>query len=111
VASQQVAVNVELERIGKQPKQRPTRIALTNEKIQSPGINWSKKRLGHIHSMAKCSKRERKSVEWEVNRLTASPARFVGTVRAPDEDTAREIAIEQYQIRPQQQRSLQIRRA
>jgi 1,2-phenylacetyl-CoA epoxidase PaaB subunit len=56
-------------------------------------------------------KHERKSVEWEVIRLTASPARFVGTVRAPDEETAREIAIEQFQIRPQQERSLLIRRA
>jgi 1,2-phenylacetyl-CoA epoxidase PaaB subunit len=56
-------------------------------------------------------KHERKSVKWEVIRLTASPARFVGTVRAPDEETAREIAIEQFQIRPQQERSLLIRRA
>ena len=49
--------------------------------------------------------------EWEVIRLTASPARFIGTVNAPDEETAREIAIEQYQIRPQQQRSLLVRKA
>jgi 1,2-phenylacetyl-CoA epoxidase PaaB subunit len=60
--------------------------------------------------MAKRSKRKRQSVEWEVIRLTTSPARFIGTVRAPDEETAREIAIEQYQIRPQQQRSLLIRK-
>jgi 1,2-phenylacetyl-CoA epoxidase PaaB subunit len=45
-----------------------------------------------------------------VIRLAASPARFIGTVRAPDEETARELAIEQYQIRPQQQRSLLVRR-
>jgi hypothetical protein len=30
-------------------------------------------------------------------------AKFIGYVRAPDEETAREIAIEQFQIRPEQQ--------
>jgi 1,2-phenylacetyl-CoA epoxidase PaaB subunit len=63
-----------------------------------------------IYTMAK-RKRERKSVDWEVIRLTASPARFVGTVRAPDEETAREIAIEQFQIKSRQEQSLLIRRA
>jgi 1,2-phenylacetyl-CoA epoxidase PaaB subunit len=60
--------------------------------------------------MAKRSERKCQSVEWEVIRLTASTARFVGTVRAPDEEKARELAIEQYQIQPQQQRSLLIRK-
>jgi hypothetical protein len=54
-------------------------------------------------------KRERE-FEWEVIRLQASPAEFIGYVRAPDEETAREIAIEQFQIGPQQQRSLLIRK-
>jgi hypothetical protein len=42
-------------------------------------------------------KRERQSVEWEVIRLQASPAKFIGYVRARDEETAREVAIERYQ--------------
>jgi hypothetical protein len=49
--------------------------------------------------------------EWEIVRLQASPAKFIGYVRAPDEETAREIAIEQFQIRPKQHRPLLIRRA
>ena len=54
--------------------------------------------------------KRKREVEWEVIRLQASPAKFIGYVRAPDQETAREIAIEQFQIRPQQQRSLVIRR-
>jgi hypothetical protein len=42
----------------------------------------------HISDMVK------REFEWEVIRLTASPARFIGHVRAPDEETARGIAIE-----------------
>jgi hypothetical protein len=54
--------------------------------------------------------KRKREFEWEVIRLQASPAKFVGYVRGPDEETAREIAIEQFQIRPQQRRSLLIRR-
>jgi 1,2-phenylacetyl-CoA epoxidase PaaB subunit len=54
--------------------------------------------------------KRKREFEWEVICLQASPAKFIGTVRAPDEETAREIAIEQFQIRPQQQRSLLIRK-
>ena len=60
--------------------------------------------------MPKRSKRKRQLVEWEVIRLTASPAKFIGTVCAPDEETAHELAIEQYQIRPNEQYSLLLRR-
>jgi hypothetical protein len=60
----------------------------------------------HINGMAK----RKRQYEWEVIRLTASPARFIGTVSAPDEETARQIAIEQFQIQPQRQRSLLIRK-
>jgi hypothetical protein len=54
--------------------------------------------------------KRKRDFEWEVIRLQASPAKFIGYVRAPDEETAREIAIERFQIRPPQQRSLLIRR-
>jgi 1,2-phenylacetyl-CoA epoxidase PaaB subunit len=54
--------------------------------------------------------RRKREFEWEAIRLQASPAKFIGYVRAPDEETAREMAIEQFQIRPQQQRSLLIRK-
>jgi hypothetical protein len=60
----------------------------------------------HISDMAK----RKREYEWEVIRLTASPAKFVGYVRAPDEEAAHEIAIEQFQIGLQQQRSLLIRK-
>jgi hypothetical protein len=54
--------------------------------------------------------RQRKPIEWDVIRLTASPAKFIGRVHAPDEETARAKAIELYQIPPQHQRSLLFRR-
>lgn len=60
-----------------------------------------------IYGMAK----RKREFEWQVIRLQASPAKFIGYVRAPDEEIARELAIEQYQIRRQRQRSLLIRRA
>lgn len=55
--------------------------------------------------------KRKREFEWQVIRLQASPAKFIGYVRAPDEEIARELAIEQYQIRRQRQRSLLIRRA
>ena len=42
---------------------------------------------GHIWPMAKHVRKRERDYDF---RLTASPARFVGTVRAPDEETARD---------------------
>jgi hypothetical protein len=42
-----------------------------------------------VFAQSGMTKRERE-YDWEAIRLTASPARFVGTVAAPDEETARE---------------------
>jgi hypothetical protein len=70
--------------------------------------------MGHseTHQNARISAmpKRKREYEWEMISLQASPAKFIGYVRAPDEETAREIAIEQFQIRPQQQRSLLIRK-
>jgi len=43
---------------------------------------------------------------WEIRRLTASPAAFVGLVEAPDEAGAAKAAIKQFDVRPQDQRRL-----
>jgi hypothetical protein len=41
-----------------------------------------------------------KSTAWEVIRLNASPAAFIGLADAPDKRTALKLAIEQFNIRP-----------
>jgi 1,2-phenylacetyl-CoA epoxidase PaaB subunit len=48
---------------------------------------------------------------WEVRRLKASPAVFVGIVYAPDEKSARKAAIKQFKFNAGQVRSLLIRKA
>jgi len=50
-------------------------------------------------------KRTRKSeprrvATWQISRLKASPAAFVGLVDAPDAASAKERAIKQFNIRP-----------
>jgi hypothetical protein len=55
-------------------------------------------------------KRKRERVtEWEVIRLKATPAAFVGLVRAPDEATALKTAIKLFGIRPEDQSRLIVR--
>ena len=55
--------------------------------------------------MRKVSKMKKKRT-WEIRRLTASPAAFVGLVDAPDEAKAKELAIKQFAIRPEDQKRL-----
>jgi hypothetical protein len=43
------------------------------------------------------SERKKKLLQWDVIRL---PATFLGRVEAPDEQTARKLAIEQFDLRP-----------
>jgi hypothetical protein len=43
---------------------------------------------------------------WEIRRLKATPAAFVGLVDAPNEGSAIKAAIKQFAIRPQDQKSL-----
>jgi 1,2-phenylacetyl-CoA epoxidase PaaB subunit len=52
---------------------------------------------------------KKKLQTWEVIRLKASPAAFVGVVEAPDEQTALKLAIEQFKVRPADQRRLIVR--
>jgi hypothetical protein len=59
----------------------------------------------YISRMAK-GKRE---TEWEVIRLKATPAAFVGLDQAPDKATALKAAIERFNIRREDQSRLLIR--
>lgn len=44
--------------------------------------------------------RKRIEYRWEILRLKASPAAFLGTVRAPDAESAIKRAIEEFQVEP-----------
>ena len=57
----------------------------------------------HISGMAK----RKRETEWEVIRLKATPAAFVGLVHAPDKATALRTAIKQFDIRREDQSRLQ----
>jgi hypothetical protein len=50
--------------------------------------------------------KKKKERTWEIRRLTASPAAFVGLVDAPDEAKAKERVIKQFAIRPEDQKRL-----
>jgi 1,2-phenylacetyl-CoA epoxidase PaaB subunit len=52
----------------------------------------------------------KKPIQWEVYRLKGSPASFVGIVYAPDEKAALKAAIREFEITPEQQDRLLIRR-
>jgi hypothetical protein len=47
---------------------------------------------------------------WRILRIKATPARAIGTVEAPDAETAIRKAIEEYQIPEQQRNRLAARR-
>jgi len=49
-------------------------------------------------------------VAWNITRLTATPAKFIGRVYAPDEATAIARAIEQFEIPEAQRLKLAARR-
>ena len=55
-------------------------------------------------------KSKRQQLQWEIRRLKASPAVFVGLVDAPDEAKAKELAIKQFDIRKEDQDRLLVRR-
>ncbi len=52
--------------------------------------------------------RKKKQYTWEIHRVTATPAAFIGLVEAPDEKSALETAIKdkKLQIRPEDQKRL-----
>jgi hypothetical protein len=52
------------------------------------------------------SKSTRKQPLWQIVRLKATPARFIGLVDAPDETSAIKAAIEQFKIPPADQERL-----
>jgi hypothetical protein len=52
----------------------------------------------------------KREYQWQVIRLKPSPAVFVGIVDAPDEASAKNLAIEQFDIRPEDRDRLLIRR-
>jgi gamma-glutamylcysteine synthetase len=61
--------------------------------------------------MLRVRKVRKKQARWEVIRLKASPAVFVGLVDAPDEATAKKTAIKQFKIKQEHQKALLVRRA
>ena len=52
------------------------------------------------------AKPKKRTPTWEIRRIKATPAAFVGLVYAPDRASAVKAAIKQYGIRPQDQKSL-----
>jgi 1,2-phenylacetyl-CoA epoxidase PaaB subunit len=54
---------------------------------------------------------KKREYRWEVVRLKASPAAFLGSVYAPDEEAALEKAIEEFEVPPHLQDRLLARRA
>jgi len=69
----------------------------------------SNRRRRYFNLMPK-SKRPRQQL-WEVIRLTASPAKFIGSVYAADEGAALKQAIAEFHIRREDQKRLLVRRA
>jgi hypothetical protein len=56
--------------------------------------------------LSKPKKKRSPVPRWEIRRLKATPAAFIGLVDAPDESSAVKTAIKQFDIRPQDQKSL-----
>jgi hypothetical protein len=52
------------------------------------------------------AKRKSKLPRWQIVRLKATPARFIGLVDAQDEESAIKVAIEQFEIPPGDQERL-----
>jgi hypothetical protein len=53
------------------------------------------------------SERQRRRVAtWQISRLRGTPAAFVGLIDAPDEAMAKERAIQQFAIRPEDRKRL-----
>jgi hypothetical protein len=52
------------------------------------------------------SQRERRVATWEISRLRGTPAAFIGLIDAPDEVSAKELAIKQFDVRPEDQKRL-----
>ena len=50
--------------------------------------------------------KKKRTPTWEIRRIKATPAAFIGLVNAPDKTNAVKAAIKQFAIRPQDQRSL-----
>ncbi len=56
--------------------------------------------------MSRPKRKPARSPTWEIRRLRATPAAFIGLVDAPDETSAVKAAIKQFAIRPQDQKHL-----
>ena len=75
-------------------------------RISETGLELGNFAAGRYISHMPKRKRE---TEWEVIRLKATPAAFVGLVQAPDKATALKTAIKQFNIRREDQSRLLIR--
>ena len=54
----------------------------------------------------KSGQRSRRVRTWHISRMCGTPAAFVGLVDAPDAATAKERAIKQFRVRPEDQKRL-----
>ena len=70
--------------------------ALPAVTIKSYNVSMRKGRREHVW----------RSPTWEIRRLKATPAAFIGLVDAPDETSAVRAAIKQFAIPPRHQKSL-----
>ena len=52
------------------------------------------------------SQRPRRVTTWQISRIRGTPAAFIGLVDAPNAASAKELAIEQFAIRPEDQKRL-----
>jgi len=52
------------------------------------------------------SQRQRRVATWQISKLRGTPAAFVGLIDAPDAASAKERAIKQFSIRPEDQKRL-----
>ena len=63
--------------------------------------------MGNRKRKSKAGRRAaRRATTWQISRLRGTPAAFVGLVDAPDAATAKQRAIKQFAIRPEDQKRL-----
>jgi hypothetical protein len=54
----------------------------------------------------KSSQRQGRVTTWQISRLRGTPAAFIGLIDAPDAASAKELAIKQFAIRPEDRNRL-----
>jgi hypothetical protein len=84
-------------------------VCFTSPKPTLPdAMSWLAASAAYIWVMRRVRKKKERT--WEIRRLKASPAVFIGLVDAPDEAKAKELAIKQFDIRKEDRDRLLVRR-